>query len=74
MKADPRVRRSGNCAQCGKPRTMPKHQQKGIDPGVYAKDPFCSSVCARAWHESPLSKQGPGYDMSEKRGRWERAA
>ena len=74
MKADPRVRKDNLCAQCGKPRKMPKNRQKGVDPTVYARDPFCSSVCARAWHDNPLSPLGPGYDPDEKRGRHERVA
>jgi hypothetical protein len=72
VKADPRVRRSGNCAQCGKPRKIPKPQH-GVDPSVYERDPFCASDCARAWHGNPRATAIP-TNTSEKRGRWERAA
>lgn len=73
MSADPKVCKDGRCAQCGGPRKMPK-PQRGIDASVYALDPFCSSLCARAWHGNPLPTHGPGYDLAEKRGRHERVA
>lgn len=72
MIADPPVRRDGLCVQCGKPRRMPR-PQRGIDASVYALDPYCSSLCARAWHNNPLPSHGPGY-IAEKRGRHERVA
>lgn len=50
MKADPPVRADGRCAQCKRPRTLPKRPQKGVDPASYERDPFCSSTCARLWH------------------------
>lgn len=74
MSADPRVRRDGNCAKCGKPRKMPTNRLRGVDPDIYAADPFCSSVCARLWYGNPLPKHGTAYDSLEMRGRHERSA
>jgi hypothetical protein len=46
----PLVRADGRCAQCLKPRKMPRAHHKSIDPAVYELDPFCSSSCCRIWH------------------------
>lgn len=63
MKADPKVRRNGRCAQCGGVRKTPKARQRGVDPMHYERDPFCSSTCARTWHGVPTRK-GPTADGS----------
>ncbi len=73
MKTDPPVRRDGLCVQCHGPRKVPKRHHKGIDPAVYALDPFCSSPCARFWHGNPLPIMAGG-NPKETRGRHERVA
>ena len=45
---DPEVRRDGLCAECGKKRVRP--EKTYATPEQYAKDPFCSRVCAERWH------------------------
>jgi hypothetical protein len=42
LKPDPRLRRDGTCSQCRGPR-----------PAACGKDPFCSSVCCRAYFGLP---------------------
>jgi len=71
--AEPPVREDGLCAHCGGPRKFPKRHQKGVDPALYERDPFCATSCARAWHGVPLTNV-LGGDPSERRGRYERVA
>lgn len=72
MRSDPPVRRDGRCAQCGGPRRKAK-PQRGVDPALYASDPFCSGPCCRAWH-GVEQVTIPGGDPNERRGRYERRA
>jgi len=48
-KRDPRIPKDGRCAVCGKERPM---------IAVIHKDPFCSTSCARAWHDQDLKGSG----------------
>lgn len=64
FRKDPRVRSDGRCAVCGNERQMPRNRQKGIDPTVYMRDPFCSAVCAHAYHDVVLASR-----VSEGQGR-----
>lgn len=48
-KPDPRPKRNGTCAVCGKPRP---------DIAVAHHDPFCTSTCARAFHGCSLQLTG----------------
>ena len=49
MKPDPPVRRDGRCAECGKPRYPGRSRKYG--KGAADLDPFCSTNCARKWHD-----------------------
>jgi len=49
MKPDPPVRRDGKCAECGKPRYPGRSRKYG--KGAADLDPFCSTNCARKWHD-----------------------
>jgi hypothetical protein len=69
--SDPSVRKDGTCAQCGKPRTMPKTHHRDIAASVYANDPWCSAICCRAFHGNPTPKAVLANHL-EKRGRRER--
>jgi endogenous inhibitor of DNA gyrase (YacG/DUF329 family) len=42
MRADPPERDDGRCAKCG--GTLP-------EVAVKNDDPFCSTPCARSWHD-----------------------
>lgn len=60
---DPPVREDGKCVVCLKDR---KPERSKRYAGITAElDPFCSNICARAWHENPIpdvsiwSKPGP---------------
>ena len=45
---EPKVRKDGTCHVCRKPiETRPR---PGVPPLLYV-DPFCSSVCARAYYD-----------------------
>lgn len=72
IKPDPPRRRDGTCANCGEPLPQVK-PQRGVDPGHYAGDPWCSSRCCREWHDAPETPV-PFGDPNEKRGRHERKA
>ena len=52
LKADPKIRKDGRCAQCRKPVHI--KARPGVNPALYV-DPFCSSSCARAWHGTEVS-------------------
>lgn len=49
---DPRRRPDSLCAlsTCRKPLKPPSVKQRGVDPAVYASEPFCSSKCCREWY------------------------
>lgn len=51
LRADPPERRDGRCVNC-----------RGSRPEVAAKngDPFCSTLCARAWHDQLTGKPSAG--------------
>jgi hypothetical protein len=51
LRADPAQRRDGCCANC-----------RGDRPEVAVKngDPFCSTGCARAWHEHTADSPSAG--------------
>lgn len=59
MKADPKVKRNGNCVVCNQPRRPERSKVYGKDAAL--NDPFCSMLCCRLWHDEPL----PKYDGSE---------
>ena len=42
IRTDPPQRKDGRCTECGEDRP---------DVAVKNGDPFCSSVCARIWHD-----------------------
>lgn len=73
MKADPPVRRDGRCAQCSKPRKMPQ-SQGGVDPSVYALDPFCARTCAERWHAVTKPEPKLSLASASARRRYEKAA
>ena len=50
VKKDPRLRKDGTCAVCGK--KIEVSPRRGLDPALYI-DPFCSGTCARKWHKVP---------------------
>lgn len=54
MKPDPPIPKDGTCAVCRKPRREVK-PQKGVPPELYV-DAFCSTECARAYHNNPIPK------------------
>lgn len=61
-RADPPVRADHRCAQCGGPRLvrLPKVVTKRSKAELLehlALDPFCSSRCARAWHQIDIGEQ-----------------
>lgn len=63
VRADPPVRRSGNCAQCGKPRNPRWNKYSGEEA---IRDPFCSTGCARTWHGVELpAKPRPGAALTD---------
>ena len=48
MKKDPRIRKDGTCAVCRRPiETQPR---PGVPAWLYV-DPFCSTLCAKAYWE-----------------------
>jgi hypothetical protein len=49
---DPAVREDGLCFICLKPR-RPERSKK-YARAIAERDPFCSSTCARTWHENPI--------------------
>src|SRR5258706_5543825 len=49
---DPKLRKDGKCAECGKPRRNAHWNKYGGDQAVF--DPFCSMECCRAWHGCSL--------------------
>jgi len=52
MRTDPPVRDDGLCHVCLKPRRPERSKRYG---GAAAEmDSFCSTECARAYHENPL--------------------
>lgn len=51
---------------------MPRTHHSSIKDWVYERDPFCSTLCARAWHEVPL--RDLSENPAEQRGKWERVA
>jgi hypothetical protein len=57
VRADPPIRRDGRCSVCAKPRKKPATSY-GRDE--YARDPFCSTKCARKWHGTTLADIAPG--------------
>lgn len=52
---DPPVRGDGLCAVCLKPRHPERAAKYARE--VAEMDPYCSSTCARAWHENPVPEQ-----------------
>ena len=58
---EPKRRRNGRCARpgCEKPVPVPTTKQKGVDPQVYLKEPFCSSRCARDYYGTSIEIPGP---------------
>ncbi len=54
LKDDPPVREDGLCAlsSCRKPRKPERSKRYG--GAEAARDPFCSTECARIWHGCPL--------------------
>jgi len=63
---EPKVRKDGTCAVCRKPiETRPR---PGVPPLLYV-DPFCSSVCARAYYDVSVELLSSGrqriYEQSE---------
>lgn len=55
---EPAVRRDGRCLHCGGKREVAK--LKPLYRTAMLTDPFCSTECARAWHNTPLRPVGPG--------------
>lgn len=52
MRPDPERREDGLCFVCLEPiETKPL---KAVYQSQRDRDPFCSSICARAWHGAPL--------------------
>ena len=49
--SEPAVRPDGRCVECGKQRKLPKSR---LHREAAEKDPFCSSLCARAFYGNPL--------------------
>lgn len=49
---EPKVRKDGRCVVCDKPRP-------GLPPLLYA-DPFCSSVCCKAYYGVQTSMNPKG--------------
>lgn len=72
IQPDPLRRADDLCANCLAPLPQVK-PQRGVDPMLYAGDPFCSGECCRAWH-GVHTVVVPGDDPTEKRGRYERKA
>lgn len=50
MIKEPKLRKDGRCARCGKQRKMPTSHHSSINMATYQLDPFCSTVCARAYY------------------------
>jgi hypothetical protein len=53
----PAVRRDGKCRVCRGTRVIPSTRQKGVPREVYETDPFCSTVCAKAYFEELAEKE-----------------
>ena len=54
MTTEPKRRRDGLCARypaCKKPLKPPAARQRGVDPKVYEREPFCSRVCCELYYE-----------------------
>lgn len=65
---DPPVRADGRCYVCLKPRDPERSRKYAGD--VATLDPFCSNVCARAFHGQPnLDEQGAESRKRLLRGR-----
>lgn len=68
--ADPKLRLDGCCAQCGGPRRTTREEAhsngtrlpREVWLGHLERDPFCSSECARAWHDCVLPDTLDGRD------------
>ena len=58
LKPDPPVRKDGLCAQCKGPRNPERSRLYGKHHAEF--DPFCSNLCARAFHGNPLPQQSFG--------------
>lgn len=56
VRRDPPLRKDDRCAHCRKPRKHAVASRYSGDQAV--RDPFCSAVCARAWHKVAIPK-GP---------------
>ena len=83
VRRDPRVRKDGLCAGCRKPRRAHRNPAKGKAQGskkstrmdkklwLYelARDPFCSSRCARRYHGVVYQSDEAGDKLTESRER-----
>jgi hypothetical protein len=67
LREDPPVRSDGRCAVCFGPR-LPK-PLKAVYQGEAERDPFCSTVCARAFHgvQLPAATPRPSRAMVSQR-------
>lgn len=53
MTEEPKRRRDGRCARypsCKRTLREPQARQRGVDPKVYKREPFCSSACCKIWY------------------------
>jgi hypothetical protein len=58
MTKEPKPRRDGNCHVCRKPRVF--NFNKSVPREEYDRDPFCSTVCCRAYYGVTWNKVSLG--------------
>ncbi len=64
LKPDPPVRPDGRCAVCGESKlTANKGPHRPTHMERIAGDPFCSAVCARAYHGVEASNERERKDV-----------
>lgn len=52
---DPKPRKDGGCAECGKPRRPERSRRYAKQEAE--RDPFCSTECCRNWHGTAIDRE-----------------
>ncbi len=65
MKRDPRIRKDGQCALKTCRKLIVMKRQRGVPDYLY-QDPFCSNICARAWHGWPMLTRQENNELTRR--------
>jgi hypothetical protein len=58
MRPDPKVRPDGKCANPGCDNMRKPERSRRYGKAAAELDPFCSTVCAKAWHDVDVQTLG----------------